>query len=59
MSELIDRTKETRIVASIYTRYAKGGTPEQVLWLHPNYYEIYARDIARGHRGMLDSAPSE
>lgn len=74
MSDLIDRANkrygepqaklkanepETRIVASCFAKYAKGGKPEQVTWLHPSYPEIYARDIARGNRSMLDSGPSE
>lgn len=51
--------EEPRIIASVFTRYGKGGTPEHVTYLCPNYPEIYARDVARGYRPMLDLSGSD
>lgn len=51
--------EEPRIIASVFTRHGKGGTPEHVTYLCPNYAEVYARDIARGYRGFMDMGDAE
>lgn len=46
---------ETRIVAAVDTRKDAQGKLYTQVWLHPQFNEIYARDIARGRRDELES----
>ncbi len=45
---------ETRIVGAVDTRKDAQGKLYTQIWLHPQYHEIYARDIARGRRDELE-----
>ncbi len=42
-------------MGAVDTRKDAQGKLYTQVWLHPQYHEIYARDIARGRRDELES----